>query len=424
MNKTELFIKKSKNIHGDKYDYSKAEYINTKTKIKIICNKCNIESNENLNNHFRKKNCQNCIYINKCNEYFNKARNIHGDKYDYSKSEYINASTNITIKCNKCNNNFKQIAKNHLKNYGCNPCYNYQCITTKQYIEKAKNIHGEKYDYSEVNYINSITHINLKCNKCNKKYTQNPSTHLKLENCSWCGPKKHMNTELFIKKAKEIYGDKYDYTEVNYINANTHIIIKCNGCNKKYKQVSRSHLQNNEVCEKCYGNNLNLTKFLKRAIEIHGDKYDYSLIKEENIGSRKYINIICKKCKNTFNQQIHKHLSKSGCYYCKFSHGELYIYNFLKNNNIENIEPQKKFKGNVARPYDFYLPNYNLVIEYHGVQHFHHTPFFCKNFFTFLDGVKRDYEKMKFLEKNNIRYFEIHYNHNIEEKCKELLQLL
>jgi len=126
-NITNNFIIKSKNIHGDIYDYSKTNYINNRTKIIIIC-KIHGEFLQIPSKHLSKSGCAKCSKIRnakKCTftkeEFIEKAIKIHGDTYDYSKVEYINWKTNILIIC-KIHGEFFQQPNNHLQGSTCRKC--------------------------------------------------------------------------------------------------------------------------------------------------------------------------------------------------------------------------------------------------------------------------------------------------------------
>ena len=92
--------------------------------------------------------------------------------------------------------------------------------TTEQFIKDAKNVYGDKYDYSETEYINSITKVKIFCKECNEYFWKRPINHIAgKQGCPECGKKerdkKHFsNTSEFIEKAKKIHGDKYDYSIV------------------------------------------------------------------------------------------------------------------------------------------------------------------------------------------------------------------
>ena len=163
---TEDFIKKAKQVYKDKYDYSKAEYINVDTKVCIICQKHG-EFWQRPDHFYAGHGCPKCG--SECGgdkmrktkeEFINEAKKIHGDKYDYSKVEYKTARKKVCIICPE-HGEFWQKPDSHLRGNGCPKCslhrsYRY---TTEEFIGKAKEIHGNKYDYSKVKYINRNTPV-------------------------------------------------------------------------------------------------------------------------------------------------------------------------------------------------------------------------------------------------------------------------
>jgi len=122
-------------------------------------------------------------------------------------------------------------------------------LTTQEFIEKAKEIHGDKYDYSKVDYINTKTKVIIIC-KIHGEFIQKPNNHISNKyGCSKCGRTKLLTKEEFIEKAKEVHGDKYDYSKVDYINTKTKVIIICK-IHGEFKQIPHSHLINHG-CSKC-----------------------------------------------------------------------------------------------------------------------------------------------------------------------------
>ena len=110
--------------------------------------------------------------------FFEKAKNKYNEQYDYSLVEYINNRTKVKIKCNSCGNIFEMQPANHLKGQGCLEYCPTAKKTTEQFIEEAKLIHEDKYDYSLVNYINNYTKVKIKCNNCGFIFEQKPNDHL------------------------------------------------------------------------------------------------------------------------------------------------------------------------------------------------------------------------------------------------------
>ena len=100
-------------------------------------------------------------------EFIKKAREVHGDKYDYSKVEYVNNSTPVVIVCPE-HGDFEQSPNNHFNGNGCPKCARAtqsarQAMSQEVWIERAKRIHQNKYDYSKVEYVNNHTPISIIC---------------------------------------------------------------------------------------------------------------------------------------------------------------------------------------------------------------------------------------------------------------------
>lgn len=203
IDKTSVFITKAKKIHNDKYDYSKVNYINAKTKIIIIC-KYHGEFEQTPSNHLSNFNCQKCANNLKLNTtmFIEKAKQIHGDKYDYTKVNYINSNIQIIIIC-KDHGEFNQIPDFHInRKCGCPKCSNNVKSDLLEFIEKAKQIHGNKYCYSHVNYINNYTNVIITC-KNHGEFLQSPDLHINKK----CGCPNCINkTEFkFFEKMRELY---------------------------------------------------------------------------------------------------------------------------------------------------------------------------------------------------------------------------
>ena len=209
---TEEFIKKGKTIHNNKYDYSKVEYKNNRTKICIICPQHG-EFWQTPGSHLSGCGCPKCANNKKSvsqksntEEFILKARDVHGDKYDYSKVEYSKNSVKVCIICPE-HGEFWQTPNNHLNGQACQKCYNNrrgvsQKSNTEEFIEKARKIHGNKYDYSKVKYVNVNTKVCIICPK-HGEFWQRPDNHLTSKcGCPLC-QEKHLEKEIndmLIKK--------------------------------------------------------------------------------------------------------------------------------------------------------------------------------------------------------------------------------
>ena len=218
---TDIFIKRAKEIHGDIYDYSLVKYTNAKTRIEIIC-KEHGKFTQIPYNHLSGKGCKECGFIENgrnrsitFEKFLEKARNIHGDKYDYSKSKVENYKTKIEIICKK-HGSFFQTPNNHLRGKGCRECGMMSTLNhiqencssnTEDFIQKSKELHGDTYNYSKVDYINNHTQVKIIC-KIHGEFLQLPHNHLVGKGCRECG----------IQKAGHFLGtSKLEEDFVNFI---------------------------------------------------------------------------------------------------------------------------------------------------------------------------------------------------------------
>ena len=381
------FIKKSIEIHQDKYDYSKINYKNNCTKVIIIC-KEHEDFEQIPNSHLLGIGCKKCAIKKNANntrsnndEFIKKAFVIHNNKYDYSKVEYKNALEKVIIIC-KIHGEFYQKPSVHLDNHGCNICGGRNKKTTEEFIEKAIKIHNNKYDYSNINYINCKSKVTIIC-KEHGNFEQIANDHLNGFGCSFCSGCNKKTKEEFIEKATEIHNNKYDYSKVDYINCKSEIIILCKE-HGEFKQIPQSHLIG-QGCRKCANLLIGLSKrktlddFIERANIIHANKYDYSNINYIDLQIK--INIICKEHGN-FAIKPTKHIhSYQGCPRCQnikqYSKIQIKWLNFIEKyynidiqhaeNNGEYLVPSKKYKA------DGYCKETNTIYEFHG-DYWHGNP--------------------------------------------------
>ena len=271
---------------------------------------------------------------------------------------------------------------------------------TLDFISKAKKIHGNKYDYSLVNYIRAIDKVCIICPK-HGEFWQTPHNHISSKSgCPKCC-KNHnrYTTKDFIEKANSIHNNKYDYSLVVYESGTKHVNIIC-PIHGVFKQAPGKHLngQGCPICgkKKTWDKAKKTTKqFITEAQKIHGDKYDYSLT--DYINSNKKVKIICKK-HGIFEQTPHHHLNFHGCPHCSNSTLENELALFLAENNISFIQ-QYRNKWLGRQSLDFYLPDYNVGIECQGEQHFKKVYYRSKSWNedkaqkNFINIVKRDIDK-------------------------------
>ena len=308
-------------------------------------------------------------------------------------------------------------------------------LTKEIFVCRSEKIHGKKYGYFLVNFKNSKTKVEIYCNKCLKSFWQRPECHMIGQGCPDCGlieseNKRRRTNADFINDAHKIHVvGRYGYELVDYIQCEVEVDIKCNACGVIFKQTPHAHLSG-DGCSKCsyINNGLNCRKppsqFISEAIELHGDKFGYSLVKYN--GQSVDVDIICNSCLTTFKQTPKSHLLGGGCPNCKSSRGESRIRQFLIKNNIEYI--YNKSFGDCKNPitnrrlrFDFYISSHNLLIEFDGRQHFVEVSEEGFKREPLVDIQYRDNIKNEYAKSNNIKLLRIPYRdiRKIPEILKE-----
>ena len=192
----------------------------------------------------------------KNNIFIEKAKQIHNDKYDYSKVNYVNSRTKVGIIC-PTHGEFWQTPHNHLKGYGCAECGKEKShlpkITTEDFIVKSKEIHGNKYDYSKVCYKTCDAKVCIICPE-HGEFWQTPSNHINGSGCPKCANEKRKNallkdTKLFIDAATLIHDEKYDYSKSIYKHSSMKVCIMCPK-HGEFWQIADNHLRG-QGCPKC-----------------------------------------------------------------------------------------------------------------------------------------------------------------------------
>lgn len=302
-------------------------------------------------------------------------------------------------------------------------------FTQEDFLLKAKLIHGDRYDYSMAFYDGVDKDVIIICRKHGKFY-QTPYRHINRKHgCRKCSEEKSsinlsFTTEQFLERAKKIHGNKYDYSLVRYINSHKKIKIICNK-HGIFEQSPYHHL-NSHGCEKCgfiksgINQRLGVAGFKKCAIEVHGYKYIYDKVKY--VDNKTSVEIICPK-HGSFYQRPDSHLNGRGCSLCNVkSKGEEKIKLFLNSFNIKSINnyyiSDRVFGSHL---FDFYIQSKNVLIEYNGIQHYKPVKFFGGELALKKRQLK-DKDKSFIAEKLGIKLIVIPYwEKNIEQIIRDHL---
>jgi very-short-patch-repair endonuclease len=349
------------------------------------------------------------------NEVLKRFKKIHGDKYDYSKVDYIHSRTKVEIICPE-HGSFFQEPVVHWQGSNCPSCQKNKKKSKSDIIIEFKKIHSDKYDYSKVKYKNIMTKVEIICPE-HGEFLQTPNDHKSGSGCPKCNKYGSLTEDIFFNKLEQLFGNKYNYSKTNFINTKKNIVVICPehgefliNAGKHYRGVG---------CIRCtHRKKLNTLEAIEDFKTVHLAKYDYSKVNYTN--AKIPVEIICPE-HGSFFQKPNNHKNGSGCPKCaqenSESKGERKVREFLESNNIKYSQEVKLFDN---YRFDFYLEDLNTVIEYDGKQHFEPVEYFG-GLEGFLKTQERDKIKTEYCLENNIRIIRIGYFEDVEEILKGLI---
>lgn len=274
-----------------------------------------------------------------------------------------------------------------------------------KFIEKSIQKWGYKYDYSKVDYIDYKTPVTIIYK--NISYSQTPTKHLQGKKIEL--QEKRIPTNSFIIKSKEIWGDRFNYDECEYLGTNNKIKLYDNLKNKWIEQNAKSHLNGYEVVK------YTKEEYISNCNLIHDFKFNYNKINYENLHSK--ITINCEQ-HGDFELKASSHLnSYSSCPNCYKTSGEKVIMKILKSYNI-NFNRQHKFPD-CNLPFDFYIPSIRIIIDFIDKNNFD-TNFEYYNQLKINDKIKNDYCEDNYINLIRIKYTDIN---NIKTILNPILRL-
>ena len=310
------FIVKAREVHGDKYNYDEFEYVNAITKGKIICPKHG-EFLQSANTHLSVHGCPQCFKENfkkigklTFDIFKKRAEEKHNNKYTYIPTEIGNGHSKVKIVC-PIHGEFDQSAALHLTGQGCPKCGDEDkrkkmANTLEHFIIESRKVHGDKYDYSKVEYINESTKVCIIC-PTHGEFWQRPFDHvIGKKGCPKCVGR-GFTLEDFEKLAREIHGDRYDYLE--YSKSDTKMRIRCRTCGHEFMQKGWSHLQGHG-CPYCNSSRLEVEIRLlleRSAVECEEQK-TFEWLK--NVGNL-YLDFYLPKFNVAIECQGRQHFPKS-----------------------------------------------------------------------------------------------------------------
>ena len=382
--KTKEYIRRIREIHGDRYDLSKIKSIPTvMTKLPMSCPEhgdFQISFNVIQN---RGRGCPECgKLLRSANKMANRGkrivddfRKVHGDKYDYSKMVYMGVKEKVEIVCPR-HGSFWQIPDNHLLGHGCPDCGRRDQIRSIQdrmartFETKFREVHGDKYDYSRVVYTESKkTKLEIVCPD-HGSFFQTFQTHVRGVGCPDCYAEgRALSQEEFERKANEVHGGAYTYTKSKYTRSHEKVLITCS-IHGDFEQSANGHLQGARCpdCSKLSQIEKQLLpkeEFVRRSRDCHGDKYSY----EKSIfrGVKAQITVTC-DIHGDFSQMAENHMNGNGCPKCAFKESKLEakVCAILDEMGVKYERNVWFGEGRNRWEIDVYVPSKNFGIECHG----------------------------------------------------------
>lgn len=365
-------------------------------------------------------------------DFIRKAKQAHGNRYTYDNVDYQTAKKEVRITC-PIHGDFSQTPDKHLSGQGCRQCAEEKRGERKRdsqedFIAKAKQIHGNKFGYDDVKFKGYDEEVTINC-PIHGKIKITPKVHLRGHGCYECGriankEKRTKPQEDFISQAILLWGDKYDYSKVDYQGADKNVTIVC-PIHGDFQKKPYNHLSG-QGCEKCSAEEISkrfrkpLDVFLSQARQVHGKKYNYKNVEYKNTDTP--VEIICPN-HGSFEQTPYAHINlRSGCPYCHESKGERMTSQVLDELGIK-YKREYSFDDCLGKKcrrlyFDFYLPKYNTLIEYDGKQHFEPLP---NREYEFEETLERDEIKNNYAKNNKIKLIRIPYTFNSPDLIKKEL---
>jgi len=379
------FLEKANSKFNYRYQYDCSSWKGVKLKVSICCPDHGWFE-QAAYDHLKFSGCYDCARalmletkIEKSRvQFIKKAAETHHGKYEYDFSTWNGVKSKLKIKC-PTHGWFEQIPHDHLRFSGCYQCGNELRglngrLTEYEIVERFRQTHGDRYDYSHLNYTTSDKKLTITCH-VHGDFKQKLIDHQRGDGCPKCGKRHRWTTDEFIANSQAVHADKYTYENTQYIGANDPVTITCKIHGEFTTQPAR-HVQRGDGCPKCsVVAHLTQEDFLQRATERFGDRYDYSLVKFVNVATP--VKIIC-ATHGVFEQPPTYHLNNAiGCGQCSYnvSTKETRWLDTFKMSVNAKRNTRIELDGR-KRSVDAFDPDTNTVYEFWGDWWHGHPDFF------------------------------------------------
>lgn len=296
--------------------------------------------------------------------------------------------------------------------------------THKQFVEDISIKFGEEFEVVG-KYTLSKNKVKIKHNTCGETFEVIANNFMKRGTCPRCSGYK--TAEQFKKQIKDRSGGKYKLKS-KYTGMNNPIEVECKIHNITFKRSPKTMMKGSNSCPMCKGELASETQLKPEELFIQElkDRHEGAIVAEDKYkGTHKVIDFRCKICDTVFSTEPNAVLRISGCPTCAEPRGERTIRDYLEINNIQ-YEPQKRFEEcRYIRPlvFDYFLPEYNMLIEYDGMQHYKPIQYFGGEE-AFIEQQERDNIKNEFARETGKVLLRIPYTVTGDNIDKELNKVL
>lgn len=450
---TAQFIAEARDVHGNKYDYSRVVYTGNKAFIEIGCPVHGF-INQQARRHLEGRECPKCASIQRAAnrpagrglgkrltlEIFKEdATALHNDYYDYCLVNFRRGKDLVKIIC-PVHGVFEQAAENHRLGFGCLDCgvaaHNQRKreASANKFVDKARTLHGDTYDYSNAVYQGSDIPVEIIC-KAHGAFWQQPNSHLSGRGCPKCGlitraNKRRRDPDDIISQLNAVHHGHYQYVRdtIESVNKDMEIICPDHG---PFRATPANHIAGKgcPICKlKKIGDALRkpVSAVIADFQKIHGTKYDYSNVAYVNADTP--VTIAC-PTHGKFEQAPYNHLGGRGCPYCRESAGEVLVASALFELGVSF---EREWRDHDCRPrgrplpFDFFIIDLKALIEFDGEQHFRPVRFGGMSEVdaetNFRETVQRDHIKSAWAAKNGFELLRIRFDEDPMEMLSEFIQ--
>ena len=395
-------------------------YVNNKTKLRVKHNKCGNTYEVYPNNFLRGHGCPYCSGNHKKNDIqFQHEINFLVGNEYTFLDKYVNAMTKLRVKHNKCGNIYEVTPSKFLSGRRCPYCAGFIKKTDTQFQQTISSLVGDEYTFLD-KYINSTKKLRVKHNKCGNVYEVAPNNFLQGNRCPYCFGTTKKTDIQFQHEVHILVGNEYTFLD-KYVNNKTKLRVKHNKCGNTY-EVKPTNFLFGKRCPYCSTKDKSKTdiQFQHEINFLVGNEYTFL---DKYVNNHTKLRVKHNKCGNIYEVTPNSFTQGNRCPYCNnIPKGETIITKLLDTFNT-NYRYQKTFpdlKDDRLLSYDFYIPDQNILIEYQGIQHYQPVDIFGGET-TFKKQQKHDQMKLDYARDHGYNLIAVPYTADTFSKIKKYL---